>query len=62
MDRPLKTLKIRANIRPVLLRQGEPGMPQYCYDLAFTLLDLVLASIIAIPAVCPYETFFGPSP
>ncbi len=24
-----KNLKIRANIRPVLLRQGEPGTPQY---------------------------------
>ena len=28
-DRPLKNLKIRANIRPVLVRQGEPGTPQY---------------------------------
>ncbi len=25
----LKIKKIRANIRPVLLRQGEPGTPQY---------------------------------
>ncbi len=28
-DRPLKNFKIQANIRPVLLRQGEPGTPQY---------------------------------
>ena len=33
-DKLLKIKKIRANIRPVLLRQGEPGMPQYVQGVA----------------------------
>ncbi len=35
---PLQNLKIQATIRPVLLRQGEPGMPQY-FDISDTLND-----------------------
>ncbi len=30
-DKLLKCEKIRANMRPVLLRKGEPGTPQYSY-------------------------------